>query len=118
MDNGALKLTPDPEPFAFEVRNYGHSPSGYVVTERVPLEGALPDWFPRFVTSVIHRIQAGEKAYEKAAQNVPVPGGDIHEVMAALPGIVKTTSEQLHREMMAKLTGKTLVLPGDPGFRR
>lgn len=120
MDNGELHLTknPEPEPFAFEVRTYGHSPSGYTVTERAAISGELPDWFPRFVTNVIHTIHAGDKQYQKSAANVPVPGNDIYEAMAALPTIVKTISEQLHREMMAKLTGKTLVLPGDPGFRR
>ena len=64
-----------------------------------------------------HRIQAGDKQYEKAAQNVPVPGDDILEAMINLVGVVEATSQELHRQMMTKLTGKTLVLPGDPGFR-
>ncbi len=123
MDNGEI-----PEPFAFEVRTYGHSPSGYVVNERIAIDGEFPDWFPRFVTTVVHSIQVKQRhpttgqvvlqEHQKAAPNVPIPGEDIFEAMVALPAIVKQTSERLHAEMMAKLTGKTLIMPGDPGFRR
>ena len=123
MDNGGkrspfkLDGVAMPEPFAFEVRTYGHSPSGYLITERIPLLGELPVGFPRFITNVLQRIQAGGKQYEKGAQNVPVPGDDILEAMVNLVGVVDATSRRLHQEMMAKITGKQLVRPGDPGFR-
>lgn len=113
--------SPQIDPVIVEVRSYSQHPSGLSLAERRPVDDGdeLPDWVPRYSTTVIHRIEERSgKTYQKVREGVRVPALNLRDAFLKLPGIVDAVSKELHAEMVAEITRKTLILPGDPRFRK